>query len=199
MKEGSFSDNGVNYVAVNGIITRTEIPGVPYYSQRDPRWSNTWIGSGGSFANTGCVCCAATSVINYYTGSSYSPIDIASMFHQWGDYNADYGHGTDTGVWRKVAQKYSLSFANSLTAEDMIHHLRTGDMIPACVGRGYFVSGSYTHCILCFGLDESNRTYVYDPLSSGRNGWYSVYDIYSQQSHDWVDLVDGGPFIAIGR
>lgn len=196
---GSFSWDGVDYVADgNGIITHTYIPGIPYYNQTDSRWSNTMI-NGLSFRNTGCVCCVATSLINYYTSSHYTPLDIAYMFNAWGDYNANYGHGTDTGVWRKVAGKYHLTFANNMSPDDMIRHLRIGEMVPTCVARGYFVGGNYTHCILLFGLDEHNRTFVYDPLSSGRNGWYSIYDIFNQQSHDWVDVIDGGPIMALGR
>ncbi len=81
---------------------------------------------------------------NFYTGSNCKPIEIATIFHDQGNYNADYGHGTDSGLWRKVAERYNLRFIDHMVIDEMICYLTQGEMIVACVGRGLLVNSNNT-------------------------------------------------------
>ncbi|MBR2809773.1 MAG: hypothetical protein IKD69_00190 [Solobacterium sp.] len=202
MKIGSFTIDDVEYYSeFDGRVVYTNVRDMPYFSQVDGRWANVVIGDYGAIRNNGCVCCTGTSVIDYYTGSQYTPVDVASLFNSWGHYNNanGCGHGTDTGVWRQVAQQFGMHFENDMDYNELCRYLRHGIAVTACVGNGYFVSGSWTHSILLMGLDSDGRTYVYDPLSQWKNGWYSVADIWNQQSWAGVDRIDGGPFIAVWK
>ncbi|MBR2810759.1 MAG: hypothetical protein IKD69_05195, partial [Solobacterium sp.] len=197
---GRFEVDDVEFTADSlGRIVSAVLNRVPYFSQSDERWSDVVIGEYGSIRQNGCSCCVGASIIDYYTGSQYSPVDIASVFYSWGHYNGQGGHGTDTGVWRMTAEQFGMTYQNYLTYEDACRQLLKGNMITACVENGIFVSGSWTHNILLMGLDQNMRTYVYDPLHPEKNGWYSVMEIQSQLSHAAMDLVDGGPWIALGK
>ena len=196
---GTFIADGIVYTAgFNAAIVECIIPDAQYYSQIDPRWASVVIGSG-SIHDNGCSCCVATTIFNYYKGTSYTPVDVANLFHSWGHYNSSNGHGTDSGVWRLAAQHFDLTFHNSLSYEETCRQLLRGNMVSACVTNGIFVQGAWSHNILLLGLTQQKQTYVFDPLHPDRNGWYSVWDIYQQRSTDPVDCIDGGPWIALGK
>lgn len=199
LEKGEFSiDHIVHITDSKGVITYTNIKSLPYYSQTNPKWSWYKIGNAGTIAQNGCGPAIGTSIINFYKNKGFTPIDTAKLFYSWGHYNSKYGHGTDTGVWRVLANYYGLYYKNNLSLSQIKQELRKGNIVTAAVGRGTFVNGSYTHFILMYGF-EGNRCWVYDPLNSGRNGKYSVDSIYSQRSHIYVDNLDGGPFIALGK
>ncbi len=198
LKESDFQLNGILYKPMaNGSIGSTIHANVPYYNQRDKRWSSYTLGSK-SLGQSGCAVCVGTTILNYFAKRNVTPPDVADLFHYWGDYNGAYGHGTDNGVWRKVAKKYNLSFKNNMSIADVTEALTKGNMIVANVSSGNFVAYPDTHAILLFNIDPRGRTYVYDPFNANNNGWYDVTDVYRQGSSASIDLIDGGPFISLG-
>ena len=200
MVTGTYQTGNIVFTAdkSTGAVYYTYVRNIPYYSQTDSRWSGIYIGNAGTIAQNGCGPAIGTSIINFYKGKGFTPVDTARLFNRWGHYNSKYGHGTDTGVWRVVANNYGLKFKNNLSLNEIKEQLRRGNLVTAAVGKGSFVNGNYTHFILLYGLD-GDKCWVYDPLHSGRNGKYSVNSIYSQKSGLYVDNIDGGPFIALGN
>ena len=198
LKEADFTYQNIMYKidAVTAHVYYTMPLNVPYYNQRDSRWAWSYIG-GYPICQSGCVCCTAASLINFYTGLSLTPVDTGKMFNAWGYYNTGGCHGTNAMVWRQVAKKYGLTYENFMTLTDVKAALRKGNMVAAAVGPGRFVYAG-THSLLLFGLDANNRTYVYDPYEKSLSGWYSVDYIWGQRSSDPGDLLDGGPFFALG-
>ena len=49
------------------------------------------------------------------------------------------------------------------------------------------------------GLSEDVIRLMASDYPVEKNGWYSVMEIQSQLSHAAMDLVDGGPWIALGK
>lgn len=43
---------------------------------------------------------------------------------------------------------------------------------------------------------HNGYVYVYDPLDPYKNGYYSIDSIWNQQSSDYGDLQNGGPFFS---
>lgn len=182
----------------SGALNGLEHNGVPYYAQNDSRWANYKLGNYNSMRNTGCTPSVAASTVDYLNGSSYTPADIAKLFYDWGDYNKDYGHGTASTCWRKFANHFGLTFQNNMSYQNIKDALMDGKICVAAMGNGYFAGMSYTHSICFFGC-KNDRTYVYDPLNSRNNGWYSIRDIYNQRASLWLDTLDGGPIYALGK
>ena len=195
----SFDIGKKNYIVNgSGYIVQTVLHGITYYSQRDPRWANVWIGGYGSFSGTGCLPSVATSLVNYYLGTWYIPTDLGNLLHANGYYNVTcYGASSDS--WRFIANNYGFSFSNNLSYDDMRMELLKGNIVVGAVGSGTFVNPGFTHELLLYGLDENGYCNVYDPLDSNKNGKYHLSTIYNQRSFDGIDTLDGGPFYSLGH
>ena len=181
----------------DGSIISTKVNSVPYYAQNDPRWAYNIIG-GYYFSGTGCLPTVMTSVVNYYFGTSYTPIEVGKVLHYKGYFNTDSLMGTSSDAWLwAMNDYYRKDCKNNLSYNDIVNNLRMGKLIAGAVGPGTFVNPGYTHAILLFGLNDRGQTYVYDPLHSNRNGWYYLSDIYNQRSTAPEDQLGGGPFYAI--
>ena len=184
----------------NGWVTEMYHNGVPYYSQRDGRWGDVQYGSYNPIKNTGCAPTSGAMVVNYLKGTNYTPADIAGLFYSWGDYNANYGHGTGSTAWRKFAKHFGLSFQNSMSFSDMVGALKAGRMMIITVGYdGKYVVGNYTHTMCFYGYDSAGRTYVHDPFNDANNGWIDAKSLYNRATNLWLDNVDGGPLYAFSR
>lgn len=197
----TYEKNKVRYTidTDNGEILEVLPIDIPYYSQKDEKWSKVEIGEGGPIYDTGCGPTIATSVVNYFNDTEYTPEDIARIFFDWGHYNGKWGHGSDSGVWRPFAKEFNLTFQNELDEEEMEDALRNGDILIATMGKGQFVHNFGTHIILAYGINAQNETYVYDPYRDYQNGQYPISLFMKEKAQDEMDLVDGGPFFAIGK
>ena len=188
---GEYRNAGFVSYDLNNNWTGTTVYGIQFYSQKDERWANMNVGTGGRIAATGCVPTCAAMILSKL-GYNKTPYEMAYMFNEWGHYNADYGHGTDTGVWREFCEAYNMTFQNEMTAEDIKTALAEGKLVVGILDIGK----KWTHCCLFAGLDSDGYTTVYDPLGSIYRE--KVDDIYAKGSPDEEDHIDGGPFIAMG-
>ncbi|OUP55458.1 hypothetical protein B5F14_10150 [Faecalitalea cylindroides] len=179
-----------------GSIISTTIHGLPYYAQNDPRWAYTVIG-GRFFSGTGCAPTVITSIVNYYLNANLTPYQIGLELNRLGYFNTDVLAGTSSDCWNWVSSNYGFNIKNNLGFNDIVNALKTGKLVAGAVGPGTFVNAGYTHEILLSGINELGQTYVYDPLHSGRNGWYYISDIWNQRSTAWEDNLNGGPFYAM--
>ena len=179
-----------------GTIISTTIHGLPYYAQNDLRWAYTVIG-GYFFSGTGCAPTVITSIVNYYLNANLTPYQIGLELNRLGYFNTDGLAGTSSDCWNWVSNNYGFNIKNNLGFNDIVNALKTGKLVAGAVGPGTFVNAGYTHEILLSGINELGQTYVYDPLHSGRNGWYYISDIWNQRSTAWEDNLNGGPFYAM--
>ena len=181
------------YIDGSGYIYRSDISNIPYLSQVDYRWRNTSIGYS-TIGSSGCLPSTAAMIINYYKGTNYTPVDIARQLYSAGYMNTPTYFGSTSDSYKVVQDNYGLSYQNNLSYSQLIGCLKGGKLVAAAVGKGDFVYGyGITHVILLAGY---NNGYVYDPLDPYKNGYYSIDSIWNQQSSDYGDLQNGGPFFA---
>ena len=181
------------YIDGSGYIYRSDISNIPYLSQVDYRWRNTSIGYS-TIGSSGCLPSTAAMIINYYKGTNYTPVDIARQLYSAGYMNTPTYFGSTSDSYKVVQDNYGLSYQNNLSYSQLIGCLKGGKLVATAVGKGDFVYGyGITHVILLAGY---NNGYVYDPLDPYKNGYYSIDSIWNQQSSDYGDLQNGGPFFA---
>ena len=183
------------YIDGSGYIYRSDISNIPYLSQVDYRWRNTSIGYS-TIGSSGCLPSIAAMIINYYKGTNYTPVDIARQLYSAGYMNTPTYFGSTSDSYKVVHDNYGLSYQNNLSYSQLIGCLKGGKLVAAAVGKGDFVYGyGITHVILLAGYNNG-YVYVYDPLDPYKNGYYSIDSIWNQQSSDYGDLQNGGPFFA---
>lgn len=183
------------YIDGSGYIYRSDISNIPYLSQVDYRWRNTSIGYS-TIGSSGCLPSTAAMIINYYKGTNYTPVDIARQLYSAGYMNTPTYFGSTSDSYKVVQDNYGLSYQNNLSYSQLIGCLKGGKLVAAAVGNGDFVYGyGITHVILLAGYNNG-YVYVYDPLDPYKNGYYSIDSIWNQQSSDYGDLQNGGPFFA---
>ena len=183
------------YIDGSGYIYRSDISNIPYLSQVDYRWKNTSIGYS-TIGSSGCLPSTAAMIINYYKGTNYTPVDIARQLYSAGYMNTPTYFGSTSDSYKVVHDNYGLSYQNNLSYSQLIGYLKGGKLVAAAVGKGDFVYGyGITHVILLAGYNNG-YVYVYDPLDPYKNGYYSIDSIWNQQSSDYGDLQNGGPFFA---
>ena len=183
------------YIDGSGYIYRSDISNIPYLSQVDYRWKNTSIGYS-TIGSSGCLPSTAAMIINYYKGTNYTPVDIARQLYSAGYMNTPTYFGSTSDSYKVVQDNYGLSYQNNLSYSQLIGCLKGGKLVAAAVGKGDFVYGyGITHVILLAGYNNG-YVYVYDPLDPYKNGYYSIDSIWQQQSSDYGDLQNGGPFFA---
>ena len=178
----------------SGYVYRSEVSNISYLSQKDSRWSNTLIGDY-TIGGTGCVPTTAAMIINYYKGTNYTPVDIATKFYDAGYMNTSQYLGSNGDSFLVVKSEFGLSYENNLSYNQLIGNLKAGKLVACAVGPGTFVGWGYTHEILLTGYNDGYVT-VYDPLDSSKNGSYLLSSIWGQQSNDKDDKKNGGPFFA---
>ena len=183
------------YIDGSGYIYRSDTSNIPYLSQVDYRWRNTSIGYS-TIGSSGCLPSTAAMIINYYKGTNYTPVDIARQLYSAGYMNTPTYFGSTSDSYKVVQDNYGLSYQNNLSYSQLIGCLKGGKLVAAAVGKGDFVYGyGITHVILLAGYNNG-YVYVYDPLDPYKNGYYSIDSIWNQQSSDYGDLQNGGPFFA---
>ena len=183
------------YIDGSGYIYRSDISNIPYLSQVDYRWRNTSIGYS-TIGSSGCLPSTAAMIINYYKGTNYTPVDIARQLYSAGYMNTPTYFGSTSDSYKVVQDNYGLSYQNNLSYSQLIGCLKGGKLVATAVGKGDFVYGyGITHVILLAGYNNG-YVYVYDPLDPYKNGYYSIDSIWNQQSSDYGDLQNGGPFFA---
>ena len=183
------------YIDGSGYIYRSDISNIPYLSQVDYRWRNTSIGYS-TIGSSGCLPSTAAMIINYYKGTNYTPVDIARQLYSAGYMNTPTYFGSTSDSYKVVQDNYGLSYQNNLSYSQLIGCLKGGKLVAAAVGKCDFVYGyGITHVILLAGYNNG-YVYVYDPLDPYKNGYYSIDSIWNQQSSDYGDLQNGGPFFA---
>ena len=178
----------------SGYVYHSEVSNISYLSQKDFRWSNTYIGNY-TIGGTGCIPTTAAMIINYYKGTNYTPVDIASKFYDAGYMNTPQYLGSNGDSFLVVKSEFGLSYENNLSYNQLIGSLKAGKLVACAVGPGTFVGWGYTHEILLTGYNDGYVT-VYDPLDASKNGSYLLSSIWGQQSNDKDDKKNGGPFFA---
>ncbi len=182
-----------------GKIISSNLENIPYYNQNDGQWAMIHVG-GLTLSSSGCVAMTATSVINYFNQTHYSPVDIAREMNKKGYLNAPGGYGTTSDVWEYIAKTYGLTYKNNLGYNSIIDSLLEGNIVAGAVGFSRWCPyyGGVTHEIYLSGY-RNGQVYVHDPLHDNQQGWYSLSSVWDVRSKDSGDNLNGGPFYALGK
>ena len=198
IQTGSFTVDKQTFTAdTSGNITSMNCQNVPYYNQLDSRWSGIVIGQG-NMGSTACTMMSATTVINFFNNTNYSPVDIAQDCHNAGYYNGRVP-GTLSSVWKYVSGKYGLTYKEGLNLDTITQSLLEGNIVVGGVGYSRWCPwyGS-THQIYMTGY-KNGQVQVYDPYQRTQCGWFNLSDIWSVKSTDPDDNLNNGPFFALGK
>lgn len=198
IQTGSFTVDKQTFTTDNtGAINSMNCQNIPYYNQLDPRWSGYVFGQG-TMGSTACTMMTATTVINYFNNTNYTPVQIANECHNAGYYNGRVP-GTLSSVWKYVSDKYDLTYKEGLTLNTITQSLLEGNIVVGGVGYSRWCPwyGS-THQIYMTGY-KNGQVQVYDPYQSSQCGWFNLNDIWNVKSTDPDDNLNNGPFFALGK
>lgn len=167
---------------------------IPYYNQKDPRWSSINIG-GNTIGSTGCGTCVYSMAFSSILNRTILPNEMASYLYSAGEFN---NHNPATGYWGTTgrshlvaAQHYGVHCDVLHSWEEMVAALQANKIVSICVGPGMFFYGSGSHELLMYGMDI-NSVSVLDPLTQSKCHNYSAWEVYNQRSMDQRDWDAGG-------
>lgn len=167
---------------------------IPYYNQKDPRWSSINIG-GNTIGSTGCGTCVYSMAFSSILNRTILPNEMASYLYSVGEFN---NHNPATGYWGTTgkshlvaAQHYGVHCDVLHSWDEMVAALQANKIVSICVGPGMFFYGSGSHELLMYGMDI-NSVSVLDPLTQSKCHNYSAWEVYNQRSMDQRDWDAGG-------
>lgn len=184
----------VYYIDSNGYVTKVDITGIGYLSQRDGRWAYVYVGNY-NMQNSGCFPTVMTMALNFLLNKNMSPLEIATLLHEYELFNSG-GAGAGGNIVRFLADYYDLYYQNDLGQQGIIDALKKGYIVVGSVGPGYWTVPGYTHAILLYGYNNG-YTHVLDPYDQTKCGLFSIAYIWAQRSTHPLDNTDNGPFFAI--
>ena len=178
----------------NAFYYRPPVRSIPYYNQKDPRWSSVNIG-GKTIGSTGCGTCVYSMAFSSILNRTILPTEMASYLHSAGEFN---NHNPATGYWGTTgrshlvaAQHYGVHCDVLHSWDEMVAALQANKIISICVGPGRFFYGSGSHELLMYGTNI-NSVQVLDPLTRSNCHNYSAFEVYQQRSTDNRDWDAGG-------
>ncbi|WP_447459581.1 C39 family peptidase [Streptococcus pluranimalium] len=176
------------------IVSRT-YP-MPYYNQRDSRWSSKYYGRY-TMGDTGCVPTSLSIVFSALTGKTIMPTTVAD----WLYYNTNEFDrlvpGTRAPGIVKASEAWGLKATNLSSYNNIVSALREGYYILAGVQNNVFVSGG-SHEIVLKGYNNG-MVHVTDPYTKSLSGWYAMSYLFDTKSTDKDDTVLGLPFFKISH
>ncbi|MBQ9153140.1 MAG: hypothetical protein IJ130_04960 [Solobacterium sp.] len=162
----------------------TEISGITYLSQNDPRWSGLTIG-GYTVAHSGCSPSVGAMLVNRVCSVNLTPYDIGKEFYEWNYMNSGR-EGTSPKVWKKLGQEYDLRYVNHLSEEGFIQALQSGWIVVMSVQGPPFTREStadqwISHTILVYGLNSAGSANVMDPYSSYNTRAFNAQELFEMR------------------
>lgn len=166
-----------------------------YYSQTDGRWASVRYGAWNMYT-AGCVPTCLAMIFSGLSGRSIIPTDVASwLYNNTNDFNKRVIGGCGPCA-PKAAAAWGFQSKGIGTAGALSSELALGRPVIAVLGPGTFAASGASHAVVLFQYSGA-KTYVYDPWSSARNGWYNVNSLFSQKSTDPDDNIGGYTFYSI--
>lgn len=134
-----------------------------YYNQGDVRWKDYLYGGSDPISRYGCGPVCAAMVINSFSSTSVSPVEIAD----WSLANGCYApqSGSYHSLIPNSISAYGLQ-VDSVTdrsAENAAELLRTGHILVALMGKGSLTQNG--HFIIIAQLRGNGNVYIADPAS----------------------------------
>lgn len=167
----------------------------PYYSQRDGRWASRWYGVS-NLAATGCVPTTMAMVLTSLKGAQVLPTQVADyLYNQTVEFNRGTAGTTGQGILM-AAKEWGVTATPLGTKNNLIQALKDGYHVLGAVQNDIFVMHG-SHELVLKGY-KAGKTHVSDPYTPSYSGWYSIDQLWNEQSHYSDDTRNiGAPFIKI--
>lgn len=197
VKTGTFQVGNQKFTASStGEIIKSDFDKIPYYNQYDARWKNIVIGSS-TLGNAGCAVMTATTIVNYFNQTNYSPVDMGKQLYQAGYFNNGM-IGSTNDMWQWVANKYNLTWKGNLDANGIKESLLGGNIVAVRVKQSRWCTPDSSHQIYLTGYQDG-KVRVYDPYNTDQMGYFTLQEVMNAQSPYDEDTRAGGPFVALGK
>ncbi|MCS4488770.1 GBS Bsp-like repeat-containing protein, partial [Streptococcus sciuri] len=190
-----FENDKPNFLIGYTFIVNQSNYKTPYYRQRDPRWAANVYGLS-NMDRSGCTPTALAMVFSSLSGKEVLPTTVADYLYNNTDQFNKRWEGTGAqGILSAVDhwgyKATPLSNLNAVTTA-----LQEGYHVLATVQNDIFVRRG-SHELVLKGYNNS-KTYVSDPYTPMLSGWYSVPQLWSEQSYHSEDRIGvPSPFIKI--
>ncbi len=166
-----FEENAARLGKPEGYSTylETSMGTILYYNQEDPRWKDYLWGGEDSMDVYGCGPTVMAMLANAFGNQgNVTPIQMA----EWADANGQRSshQGSLHSIVNTTMEAYGLnveSLNDKLNKETMTNMLKSGHILVALVGPGYFTDGG--HFILIRGINEDGTVNVADPANRDNN------------------------------
>lgn len=196
---GSISDMGAEPVyppqedAIYFYMMDTSLGPLLYYNQGDIRWKEYLYGGSDRLAKYGCGPVCVSMLINSFTPTSVSPIEMADWSAANGYYARQSGsyHGLIPGSLEAFGLQ--VESVTDRTSDNARQLLNSGHVLVALMGRGALTQNG--HFIIIAQLSPNGNVYIADPAS------------YENSTKEWdLDLLmnelkksydSGGPLWAV--
>lgn len=167
-----------------------------YYTQHDSRWGNSYYGNW-SLSYSGCVPTSIAMALKGL-GKDVSPNTVASyLYNSTGEYNKSFFGASGKSV-QLAANYYGVKWQGLSSQNEISKALSDGKIVIAYVNPGTWAPKGATHAIVLHKNSNGN-TYVYDPNTSSKNGWYNISTVWNQRSTDPIDSRGGYLFYALSK
>lgn len=172
--------------------------GLTTYKQRDPRWTNTQVGIT-TMGWTACVPAAFAMTLSG-VGLSQTPVQVAQVMNQYGDYNRGIAGAGAYSIYQ-AGLYYGVQTAPLSSRAQIESALAKGKSVIALVsgpnsGSGNITAAGTTHAVVLTGL-SGGSTFVRNP---GRlpDHWHSVVELWNYRSTLPFDSHSGAVFWSVG-
>lgn len=182
---------------INNEKVTTSLSNQAYFNQRDGAWARYY--GNYTFAATGCVPSSLAMVFTELARRQITPTEIANyLWNNSNEFNKNYGGTSGKGLVQ-ATKHFGFVPTHLASQSAIVEALQAGHHVLAAVQQDKFSPWGiqYSHEIVLRGYSNGN-TYVYDPYNRANIGWYSVANLWNEQSRDSIDVSGiGAPFFKI--
>ncbi len=149
--------------AIYSCILDTSLGPLIYYNQGDIRWKEYLYGGYDRLAKYGCGPVCVAMLINSFTATPVSPVEMADWSANNGYYARQGGsyHGLIPGSLSAFGLK--VESVTQRTADNVRELLKNGHVLVALMGRGALTQNG--HFIIIAQISPSGNVYIADPAS----------------------------------
>lgn len=178
--------------------TNSFVQRVPnYYSQHSAPWGNYYYGRW-TMSAAGCVPTSVAMALSGYVGRQVQPNEVANyLWHNTSEFNKTEAGASGLGV-QYALRSFGVTPQGLSSKAQLDQALKDGKIVIALVGPGNWIGAGQTHAIVLHKY-SNGTTYVYDPNTKQRNGWFNVNTVWSQQSKNAYDKRGGYVFYALNK
>lgn len=173
----------------------TAIGPLLYYNQGDIRWKSYLYGGKDPISRYGCGPVCVAMIINSFSSTSVSPIEMAD----WAAQNGCYA--PQSGSYHSLIPKSLSAFGLQVesvterTAENAAALLRSGHILVALMGRGSLTQNG--HFIIIAQLRDNGNVYIADPANY--ENCSKEWDLEQLMRELKRSYDSGGPLWAVSR